>query len=134
MGASVRGSFPSVCANKAVGIDHPLERAPRGRHPGHDGFRAIENIDALAFELQAKQYRYAKPTVEAVPWGRVMEVWDPFGNRLRFCRNLGKVIKAVAVRGRLKLHVAGPVSVASPHNNSKNLELRRDWSWITQTQ
>ena len=53
--------------------------------PGTTVFVPVENIDALASELQAKQYRYAKPTVEAVPWGRVMEVWDLFGNRLRFC-------------------------------------------------
>lgn len=53
--------------------------------PGTTVFVPVENIDALFSELQAKEYRYAKPAVEAVPWGRVMEVWDPFGNRLRFC-------------------------------------------------
>ena len=52
--------------------------------PGATVFVPVENIDALASELQAKQYRYAKPAVEAVPWGRIMEIWDPFGNRLRF--------------------------------------------------
>jgi hypothetical protein len=53
--------------------------------PGATIFVPIENIDALSFELQAKQYRSAKPAIEAVPWGRIMEIWDPFGNRLRFC-------------------------------------------------
>ncbi|MGG2478234.1 glyoxalase superfamily protein, partial [Rhizobium sp. BR5] len=26
-----------------------------------------------------------KPGVEELPWGDVMEVTDPFGNRIRFC-------------------------------------------------
>ena len=52
--------------------------------PGATIFVPVENIDALFFELQAKEYTYAKPVVEAVPWGRMMQVWDPFGNRLRF--------------------------------------------------
>ena len=52
--------------------------------PGATIFVPVENIDALFLELQAKEYTYAKPTVEAVPWGRMMQVWDPFGNRLRF--------------------------------------------------
>ena len=52
--------------------------------PGATIFVPVENIDALCFELQAKQYRYAKPAVTPVPWGRMMEILDPFGNRLRF--------------------------------------------------
>lgn len=52
--------------------------------PGTTIFVPVGNIDALAFELQAKQYRYAKPAIEAVPWGRIMEISDPFANRLRF--------------------------------------------------
>lgn len=45
----------------------------------------MEDIDTLHRELEAKAYRYAKPGVESVDWGRVMEVADPFGNRIRFC-------------------------------------------------
>jgi hypothetical protein len=52
--------------------------------PGTTIFVPVGNIDALAFELQTKQYRYAKPAIEAVPWGRIMEISDPFANRLRF--------------------------------------------------
>jgi hypothetical protein len=52
--------------------------------PGGTLFVPVENIVDLCLELQVKQYRYAKPAVEDVPWGRMMEVWDPFGNRLRF--------------------------------------------------
>jgi Glyoxalase superfamily protein len=52
--------------------------------PGATIFVPVENIDVLSSELRAKQYRYAKPAIDAVPWGRVMEISDPFGNRLRF--------------------------------------------------
>ena len=53
--------------------------------PGITIFAPMKNIDAFCLELGAKQYRYAKSGVEVVPWGREMEVWDPFGNRFRFC-------------------------------------------------
>jgi uncharacterized glyoxalase superfamily protein PhnB len=36
-------------------------------------------------ELVAKDYRYNKPNLEDAEWGdRIMQVTDPFGNRLRF--------------------------------------------------
>ena len=44
-----------------------------------------DDIDALHTELIAKQYRYARPSIEATPWDtRDMSVKDPFGNRLTF--------------------------------------------------
>ena len=46
---------------------------------------AVADIDALQAELAAKPYRYARPTIETMPWGtRDMAVIDPFGNRLTF--------------------------------------------------
>ena len=43
------------------------------------------DIDGYQAELAGKQYRYARPQVEAAPWGsRDMTVTDPFGNRLAF--------------------------------------------------
>lgn len=53
--------------------------------PGSAVFIPVEDIDALQRELIAKQSGYARPGVEAVGWGREMQVADPFGNRLRFC-------------------------------------------------
>ena len=36
-------------------------------------------------EITAKGYRFMRPGIEIAPWNaRVMEVIDPFGNRLRF--------------------------------------------------
>jgi uncharacterized glyoxalase superfamily protein PhnB len=45
----------------------------------------VEEIDAYCAELRAKNYRYAQPSVEEMPWGtRDMRVTDPFGNGLTF--------------------------------------------------
>lgn len=36
-------------------------------------------------ELTAKDYPYMRPGLDPAPWdGKVMQVIDPFGNRLRF--------------------------------------------------
>ena len=43
------------------------------------------DVDALQRELIARQYGYARPQVQEMPWGtREMAVADPFGNRLVF--------------------------------------------------
>ena len=53
--------------------------------PGSTVFVRMRGIEALHRELAAKTYRYLRPGVEQAPWGaRVMEVTDPFGNRIRF--------------------------------------------------
>ena len=44
-----------------------------------------DDLDALYAELNAKQYPYTRPSIEATPWDtRDMSVKDPFGNRLTF--------------------------------------------------
>ncbi|MGH8856066.1 MAG: glyoxalase superfamily protein [Telluria sp.] len=45
----------------------------------------VDDIDAYHAELWAKEYGYARPGVDDMPWGsRDMSVRDPFGNRLTF--------------------------------------------------
>jgi uncharacterized glyoxalase superfamily protein PhnB len=45
----------------------------------------VDDIDAYHAELSAKQYGYARPEIEDMPWGsRDMSVKDPSGNRLTF--------------------------------------------------
>ena len=45
----------------------------------------MRGIDDYRRELTAKDYRYTKPGIEDEAWGaRVLEVTDPFGNRLLF--------------------------------------------------
>ncbi|HZY18443.1 MAG TPA: glyoxalase superfamily protein [Ramlibacter sp.] len=43
-----------------------------------------DTLDELHAELTGKAYRYARPSIEAQPWGRELSVRDPFGNRLVF--------------------------------------------------
>lgn len=56
--------------------------------PGSAVFIPMGDIDALHQELSAKQYRYARPGVETVDWGKELNITDPFGNRLRFCQQI----------------------------------------------
>lgn len=58
--------------------------------PGSTAFIPVDDIDALHKELQAKNYAYARPGIDALDWGRQIQVADPFGNRLRFCELAGK--------------------------------------------
>ena len=53
--------------------------------PGSAVFVPIRNIDGFHQELTVKNYKYAKPAIQDLPWDRVMEVTDPFGNKIRFC-------------------------------------------------
>ncbi|HJU05610.1 MAG TPA: glyoxalase superfamily protein [Nitrospiraceae bacterium] len=53
--------------------------------PGSSVFVRLTNLDQLHQELIAKSYTYMRPRVEIAPWNaKVMEIIDPFGNRLRF--------------------------------------------------
>lgn len=53
--------------------------------PGSTIFVPVIDIAQLHEELTGKEYRYAKPAVQDQGWGQVLEVADPFGNRIRFC-------------------------------------------------
>jgi catechol 2,3-dioxygenase-like lactoylglutathione lyase family enzyme len=53
--------------------------------PGGAVFIATQGLAALHRELTRKPYKYLNPGIEKAPWGdRMMELIDPFGNRLRF--------------------------------------------------
>lgn len=61
-------------------------------HHGDCSPGAALRIDTTGLEdfhgqLLAKQYRYARPGIEVMPWGSLdMSVSDPFGNRLTFAQ------------------------------------------------
>jgi uncharacterized glyoxalase superfamily protein PhnB len=53
--------------------------------PGSTVFISMQGIADYHRELSGKNYRYNKPAIQDAPWdARVMELSDPFGNRLRF--------------------------------------------------
>jgi hypothetical protein len=48
-----------------------------------------EGLEALHAELLAKNYKFNRPGLETTPWkAKVMDLVDPFGNRLRFNQKL----------------------------------------------
>lgn len=77
--------FPLYAQVKRSGLTLHLSEHHGDATPGSTTFVPVEDIDSLHRELLAKSYSYAKPGVETVGWGRVLEVADPFGNRIRFC-------------------------------------------------
>ena len=49
----------------------------------------MSGLEAFHRELAQKHYAYLRPGIELVPWNaRLMELADPFGNRLRFNEDL----------------------------------------------
>jgi catechol 2,3-dioxygenase-like lactoylglutathione lyase family enzyme len=55
--------------------------------PGSTVFIPMHNIERLRDELLAKRYGYGRPDIVQQGWGKVLEVYDPFGNRIRFCQS-----------------------------------------------
>jgi catechol 2,3-dioxygenase-like lactoylglutathione lyase family enzyme len=57
--------------------------------PGSTVFVRITNLDQFHQELMVKGYAYMRPRIKIAPWNaKVMEIIDPFGNRLRFNEDL----------------------------------------------
>ena len=53
--------------------------------PGSTVLVRTTGLEAYHREISAKGYRFMRPGIELAPWrANVMEVIDPFGNRLRF--------------------------------------------------
>ena len=58
--------------------------------PGSTVFVRTAGLEPLHRALIATGYRHMRPGLETAPWNaRVMEVTDPFGNRLRFSQDPG---------------------------------------------
>lgn len=54
--------------------------------PGSTVFVPMQNIELLRDELQGKRYGYGRPDIVQQGWGKELQVYDPFGNRIRFCQ------------------------------------------------
>ena len=53
--------------------------------PGAVVFAPMTGIAAFHAEISARGYGHMRPGLEEAPWGLEMQVWDPNGNRIRFC-------------------------------------------------
>jgi catechol 2,3-dioxygenase-like lactoylglutathione lyase family enzyme len=53
--------------------------------PGSTVFIIMSGLREFQREITAKRYRYLRPAIQRTAWNAdVMEVLDPFGNRIRF--------------------------------------------------
>lgn len=78
-------NFPLYAQVSRAGIKLHLSEHHGDASPGSTVFIWMRGIAQYNRELLAKDYRYYKPGLEEAPWdARVMQVGDPFGNRLRF--------------------------------------------------
>lgn len=59
--------------------------------PGASVLVRMTGIEEFNRELLDRNYPYARPGIEQAPWdSKVMEVTDPFGNRIRFSEAIGE--------------------------------------------
>ncbi|PYG60905.1 glyoxalase superfamily protein [Rhizobium sp. UGM030330-04] len=78
-------NFPLYMQVSRAGMGLHLSGHHGDATPGSNIFVTMRGVHAYQQELAAQDYRFMKPGVEELPWGDVMEVTDPFGNRIRFC-------------------------------------------------
>lgn len=82
-------NFPLYMGISRDGITLHLSEHHGDATPGSTVFINATGVDELRDELHAKDYRYLKPGVEIMEWGtKVMQLTDPFGNRLRISERL----------------------------------------------
>ena len=55
--------------------------------PGSTVYVPMLGVHALHKELNDKQYGYGRPGIERQPWGDILTIHDPFGNRIRFSQD-----------------------------------------------
>jgi uncharacterized glyoxalase superfamily protein PhnB len=57
--------------------------------PGTTVLLQVTGLEDFHRELVAKNYRYYRPAIERMPWNAdLMQVTDPFGNRIRFSQEV----------------------------------------------
>jgi predicted enzyme related to lactoylglutathione lyase len=78
--------FPLYAQVTRSGLTLHLSEHHGDATPGSAIYVTVDDIDAVHRELTARQYTYAKPGVEDADWGRLLNVKDPFGNRICFCQ------------------------------------------------
>ncbi|AQS61118.1 hypothetical protein AGRHK599_LOCUS1980 [Rhizobium rhizogenes] len=78
-------NFPLYMQVSRAGMGLHLSGHHGDATPGSNIFVTMRGVHAYRQELAVHDYRFMKPGVEELPWGDVMEVTDPFGNRIRFC-------------------------------------------------
>jgi catechol 2,3-dioxygenase-like lactoylglutathione lyase family enzyme len=76
--------FPLYLQMSRAGCVLHLSEHPGDCCPGAALRISVEDLDGLHAELSTRAYGNARPGIISQPWGRAMQVTDPFGNRLIF--------------------------------------------------
>ncbi len=78
-------NFPLYTQVSRSGLRLHLSEHHGDASPGSTVFVWMRGIADFHRELMAKNYRYNRPGIEQAPWdARLVEVSDPFGNKIRF--------------------------------------------------
>jgi Glyoxalase superfamily protein len=77
-------NFPLYAQVSRSGLTLHLSGHHGDASPGSNVVAEMNGIRRFQQELATKNYTYMKPSIEDLPWGQVMEVIDPFSNRIRF--------------------------------------------------
>lgn len=77
-------NFPLYMQVSRAGLTLHLSEHAGDATPGGNMVVYTTGLRAFQAELSNKDYRYLKPGLEEEDWGLVMEVTDPFNNRIRF--------------------------------------------------
>jgi catechol 2,3-dioxygenase-like lactoylglutathione lyase family enzyme len=77
-------NFPLYMQVSRAGLILHLSEHHGDASPGSTAFVTMSGVHAYQRELAAKDYTYMKPGIEALDWGNVMTVTDPFSNKIRF--------------------------------------------------
>ncbi|GJE61026.1 glyoxalase superfamily protein [Methylobacterium trifolii] len=77
--------FPLYMQVSRAGLRLHLSEHHGDATPGSNAFVTMLGVRAYHQEIAGRGYASLRPGIEALPWGLVMEVTDPFGNRIRFC-------------------------------------------------
>lgn len=77
-------NFPLYAQVSRAGLVIHLSGHHGDATPGSTTVVLTQAVQQYQEELAGRDYRFNKPAIEDLPWGLVMTVTDPFGNRIRF--------------------------------------------------
>ncbi|ATA20778.1 hypothetical protein EDC48_114136 [Gibbsiella quercinecans] len=80
-------SLPLYLGIAREGLQLHLSEHHGDASPGATIFIPMQNIELFRDQLHEKKYGYGHPEIVKQDWGDILEVFDPFGNRLRFCQS-----------------------------------------------
>ncbi len=79
--------LPLYMGVSRAGLQLHLSEHHGDASPGSTVYVPMQGVQALHKELSDRKYGFGRPALEHQPWGDVLTVHDPFGNRVRFSQD-----------------------------------------------